>query len=66
VSPSTHLRTERNPVPEMLCFLLFIVPEDGRSSENSCVQNLSDPSKFRFFDCEIETFTCPPNGEILS
>jgi hypothetical protein len=30
VSPS-HLRTETNPVPETLCFLVFRIPDDGQS-----------------------------------
>jgi hypothetical protein len=30
---SPHLRTETGPVSEKLCFLVFEIPDDGRSPE---------------------------------
>jgi hypothetical protein len=29
-SPSSHMRTETDPVSETLCFLVFIIPDDGQ------------------------------------
>jgi hypothetical protein len=30
---SLHLRTEADPVPETLCFLVFGIPDGGRNPE---------------------------------
>jgi hypothetical protein len=33
LSPSSHLRTDTDPVSEALCFLVFRIPDDGQSPE---------------------------------
>jgi hypothetical protein len=37
VSPSTDLKTETDPVSEMLCFLVFRIPDDGQSPGTSAI-----------------------------
>jgi hypothetical protein len=49
VSCSTHLRTERNPVSETLCFLVFWIPEGEHSPEPSnseCYTPVSEHFRF--------------------